>query len=120
MRNTRKHAGVNGLTRFCCRGKSSLTMAFFFPFLVFCVLSVQHISASPLKNSKSRGQAPNASEGCIFHNVYNSGLSASQTQEILKRLKVVEQKLNKIVCKGPSKGKWSKVWFRSSSLPSRN
>ena len=44
-------------------------------------------------------------EGYVFHNVYNSGLSTSQAQEILERLKAVEQKLNKVDWKGPSKGK---------------
>jgi len=60
-----------------------------------------HFLAAPLNASKSNERTTN--EGYVFNNVYNSGLSTSQAQEILKLLKAVEQKMNEIDRKGPSK-----------------
>jgi len=82
------------------------------PFLLFilaiCFPLPQHFLAAPLNASKGNERTIN--EGYVFNNVYNSGLSTSQAREILKRLKAVEQKLNEVDWKSPSKGKirWSK------------
>ena len=73
-------------------------------FLLICFSLPQDLLVAPLNASKGNERTA-ANEGYAFNNVYNSGLSTSQTQEILKRLKAVEQKLNKVDWKGPSKGK---------------
>ena len=76
-------------------------------FLLFIVAIsfslLPHFLAAPLNASKGNERTTN--EGYVFNNVYNSGLSTSQAQEILKLLKAVEQKMNEIERKGPSKGK---------------
>ena len=78
-------------------------MRFLLFILAICFSLPLHFSAAPLNASKGNERTTN--EGYVFNNVYNSGLSTSQAQEILKLLKAVEQKMNEIVRKAPSKGK---------------
>jgi len=85
------------------------------PFLLFiiaiCFSLPPHFLAAPLNALKDNERTTN--EGYVFNNVYNSGLSSSQAQEILKLLKTVEQKLNEVDFKGPSKGKIR--WFNPNA-----
>jgi len=76
--------------------------------LVLCFSPPQDLLAAPLNLSKGNEHTTN--ESYVFNNVYNSGLSTSQAQEILKLLKAVDQKLNK----GPSKGKIR--WLKSKCM----
>ena len=69
---------------------------------MFCLLLPQHFLAASLDGSKASERTTN--EGYVFNNVYNSGLGTLQAQEILKRMKTVEQKLEEIEWKGPLKG----------------
>ena len=71
--------------------------------LMICFSLPQDLLAASFTNPKTNERTTN--EGYVFNNVYNSGLSTSQAQEILQRLKAVEQKLNEVDWKGPSKGK---------------
>lgn len=71
---------------------------------VLCFFLPQHSLTAPLSSSKRSEGTTN--DGHVFNNVYNSGLSASQTQEILKRMKSVEEKLHEIELKGMSKGNY--------------
>ena len=57
--------------------------------------------AASLSSSKSNKKDD---QGYIFSNVYNSGMSSSQGLEILRRMKTVEEKLEKIESKGSIKG----------------
>ena len=72
-------------------------------FLLICFSLPQGFVAASLNASKGNERTTN--EGYIFNNVYNSGLSTSQAQEILKRMKAVEQQLNQMEWKCPWKGK---------------
>ena len=71
--------------------------------LVICFSLPPDLLAASLNNPKNNERTTN--EGYVFNNVYNSGLSTSHAQENLKWLKAVEQKLNEVHWKGPSKGK---------------
>jgi len=83
-------------------------MRFLLFILVLWFSLPRHFLAAPL--NPSNGNERTTNEGYVFHNVYNSGLSTSQAQEILERLKAVEQKLNKVDWKGPSKERCPPGW----------
>lgn len=82
-------------------------MRFLFFILLLCFSLPQHLLAASLNSSKSSERTTN--EGYTFNNVYNSGLSTSQAQEIIKRMRVVEQKLDEIEWKGPTKGNFFSI-----------
>ena len=71
--------------------------------LVICFSLPQDLLTASFNNPKNNEGTTN--EDYVFNNVYNSGLSTSKAQENLKWLKAVEQKLNEVHWKGPSKGK---------------
>ena len=69
---------------------------------VLCFFLPQHFLMARINSSKRSEDT--TKDGYVFNNVYNSGLSASQVQEILKRMKAVEEKLHEIELKDTSKG----------------
>lgn len=83
-------------------------MRFLFALSILSSLLPQHFLAASLNGSKASERTTN--EGCVFNNIYNSGLSTLQAQEILKRVKTVEQKLEEIKLKGPSKASCPPRW----------
>jgi len=78
-------------------------MRFLLFILAICFSLPPHFLAAPLNTLKGNERTTN--EGYVFNNVYNSGLSTLQAQEILTLLKAVEHKLKEVDWKGPSKGK---------------
>ena len=70
--------------------------------LVICFSLPQDLLTASFNIPKNNEGTTN--EDYVFNNVYNSGLSTSKAQENLKWLKAVEQKLNEVHWKGPSKG----------------
>ena len=76
----------------------------FLLFILVCSLVLLKLSlAASLSSSKGSKRTTN-DQGYIFSNVYNSGMSSSQGLEILRRMKTVEEKLEKIESKGFIKG----------------
>ena len=69
----------------------------FFILFLYCAVEPRPSLADSINDSRTKvnGKRTNGLE-YIFHNVYNGGLSPSKEQELLTRIKAIEQKLTAI------------------------